>query len=147
MSPIRVPENTIRDYLNYHKNKKSENPELLTKRKRLRLEDAFLALNCVSMDGPVGSGDKEYNLHDLTPSKIYEDVEPRMTFEQIISKTFLNDFQKQILHMKFIQNYTASQIAEETGNSASKVRDNLKRSIARLREQAPYNVEAIPILG
>lgn len=146
MSPIRVPENTIRDYLDYRKNVKCERPVQLTKRKRHRLDDAFFALNCISLDAPTKVQD-EYNFYDMIPSKVYNDVQPRITFDQIVSTTFLNDFQKKILHMKYIQNYSPSEIAELTGNSVSKVRDNIKRSIARLRKQGMYNVEANPLMG
>lgn len=146
MSPIRVPENTIRDYYDFRKTESSENPPVLTSRKKNRLEDAFFAMNCYSLDEPCKE-DKDLNRHDSIPAKVYKKAIPRKTFDQIISTTFLSDFQKQILYMKYMQSYSATQIAEETGESTSKVRDNLTRSIVRIRKQGMYNVVVNPLLG
>lgn len=134
MSPIRVPENTIRDYYDYKKNENSEDVKPISQRKRIRLEDAFFAMNCKSLDS-ASEDDENLNRHELIPSKVYKEHKPRKTFDQIISKTFLNDFQKEILRMKYMQNYSAVQIAEELGESTSRVRDNLKQCIRKIRRE------------
>mgnify|MGYP001170409055 CR=1 FL=1 len=146
MSPIRVPESTIRDYYDLRKIEESHGTVVLKENKKHRLEQAFFAMNCKSIDAAC-KDDTNSSHHDFIPSKVYKDVKPRMTFDQIVSKACLNDFQKKVLHMKYIQNYTAAAIAEEVGESASKVRDNIKRSIAKIKIEGTYNVGVNPFLG
>jgi len=146
ISPIRVPESTLRDYYEHEKSKEAGDAPVLTARKRDRLEDAFFAMNCISIDVPHNN-DEESDFHQLIASKVYKVAKPRMTFDQIISKASLSDFQKKILYMKYMENYSASQIAEETGDRVSKVRDHLKRSFKVIRREGMYNEEVNPLLG
>lgn len=146
ISPIRVPESTIRDYYEHQKSKEIGEAPALSARVRDRLEDAFFAMNCHSIDVPH-SKDEDDDWHEYIPSKVYKAGRPRMTFDQIISKAFLSDFQKKILYMRYMENYSASQIAEETGDKVSKVRDHLKRSLKLIRREGMYNVEVNPLLG
>lgn len=146
MSSIRVPEGTIRDYYDLKKNEENNKTVVLKANKKHRLEQAFFAMNCKSLDAKCKE-DTNSSPHDFIPSKVYKNVKPRLTFDQIISKAYLNDFQKKILYMKYIQNYNAVSIAEEVGESASKVRDNIKRSMAKLRAEGMYNVNVNPLLG
>jgi len=146
ISPIRVPESTLRDYYEHEKSKEAGDAPVLTARKRDRLEDAFFAMNCISIDVPHNNDD-ESDFHQLIASKVEKVAKPGLTGERIISKASLSDFQKKILYMKYMENYSASQIAEETGDKVSKVRDHLKRSFKAMRKEGMYNEEVNPLLG
>lgn len=133
MTPIRVPEGAISSYYSYKYGKDKEGYPLLSEKKKERLNDVFMAMSCTSLDTfLVLGGDELVTGHDVIASKDYNTSKPLYSFDHIIAKTELTDFEKKILRMKYMDNTTAAQIARETGRSSTMIRDNIKRSINKI---------------
>jgi RNA polymerase sigma-B factor len=89
----------------------------------------------LSLDAPP-PGDEEDSvpewLGDLDSA--YELVEDRLTMESVLPT--LDDREREVLHLRFVDDLPQSKIAARIGCSQMHVSRQLRRSLARLREEA-----------
>ncbi len=131
MSPIRVPESTLRDVFEVNKNHAFGCPIDMDDSKRKRLSDAFLALNCNSLDAPMSSKDDVDNYHECVAAEDNTSDDPR--FNELIDGVDLADIQKELLWRRYMDNDTIDEISAKTGLSKRKTIGYLRNALARLR--------------
>lgn len=136
-SPIRVPENTLRDYFECKRSGISiQNVEKSHVRERLK--DAFCAMSMNSLDAPppasYGTTD-EKDWHDIIPAVRQSKVsEPTMTFEEIIQGADLKETHVNILRRTYLENQTQTQIGNELGMHHSSVFSRHRTALRVLRK-------------
>ena len=132
LSPVRVPENTLREYFGAIKNKGSY---MLAEDKgttRERVEACHLALYCNSLDVAVNDDGEKIDRHEAIPSKVYKTPHSSISFEEIIAGAEITDEQKQLLWMRYMEGSSHHQICKETGRSNQFVRMHLKKALAAI---------------
>jgi RNA polymerase sigma-B factor len=106
--------------------------------------NAAASYDAISLEAPLGSSPSDDNptigetLGDHDDG--YELIEASATVAKLISA--LPDRERQILHLRFIEEKTQSEIAAEVGVSQMQVSRLLRRSIDGLRRQADGGQEA-----
>ena len=132
MSPIRVPESTLREIFEVNKNYAFGLPIDMKDSKRARLSDAFLALNCNSLDAPMSSRDDVDSLHECVSAEYIPSDDPR--FNELIDGVDLADIQKELLWRRYMDNDSIEEITQKTGLSKRKTIGYLRNALARLRK-------------
>jgi RNA polymerase sigma-B factor len=99
--------------------------------------EAGHAYRFASLDAPTGGGDEDAStlasqLGEEDPSM--EDIEHRVALSPLLAK--LPPRERTILHLRFFEGMTQSEIASRLGISQMHVSRLLARSLAQLREQA-----------
>ncbi len=91
----------------------------------------------VSMDAPAGSGDG-FGFVDLlvasitSPSQAFSKDQKEFRLQQAIAE--LNEEQREILRMRFVEGMATKEIADKIGKSDGAVRVMLTRTVAHLQE-------------
>ena len=91
----------------------------------------------VSMDAPAGGGDG-FGFVDLlvasitSPSQAFSHDQKEFRLQQAIAE--LNDEQKEILRLRFVEGLPTKDIAERMGKSDGSIRVMLTRTVAQLQE-------------
>lgn len=131
MSSIRVPESTLRDVFELNKNYTFGRIVEMKDAKWQRLSDAFLALNCNSLDAPMSSREDVDNLHECIAAEDTSIDSPR--FDEIIGDVDLSAVQKELLWRRYMDNDNIDEISAKTGLSKRKIMNYLRNALARLR--------------
>jgi RNA polymerase sigma factor (sigma-70 family) len=132
MSSIRVPESTLRDVFELNKNYAFGCPIEMKESKRHRLTDAFLALNCNSLDAPMSSREDVDSLYECVADQHTQSDEPR--FSELIDGADLADVQKELLWRRYMDNDSIDEITAKTGLSSRRVMTYLRNALASLRK-------------
>lgn len=91
----------------------------------------------VSMDAPVGSGDG-FGFVDLlvssitSPSQAFSHDQKEFRLQQAIAE--LNEEQREILRLRFVEGLPTKEIADKLGKSDGAIRVMLTRTVAHLQE-------------
>lgn len=136
-SPIRIPENTLKDYFQLKVNDvdfKSVEKQSL----RRRLADAYYAINMNSLDAPPPAYckvDEDTDWHEAIPAEESSTTpNPKMTFEEIIGNCNLEERHIVTLRKRYQENSMDVEIAKEMGLCRSTVSNNARKAILRLRK-------------
>ena len=91
----------------------------------------------VSMDAPVAGGDGFGFINMLvasitSPSQAFSRDQKEFQLQQAIAE--LNDEQREILRLRFVEGLPTKDIAERTGKSDGAIRVTLTRTVAHLQE-------------
>ena len=137
-SPIRVPENTLRDY--FYCKKINGIPQHLDKSHVLdRLADADAALHMNSLDAPpptTANCDDEKDYHNLLCAKDDQEPEqPRMSFQQIVQDKGLSDIEIETLHKIFMESQQNIEIAKDAGVHHQTISFRKNSALRKLREK------------
>lgn len=135
ISPIRVPESTLREITDLSGDLLGVKPEDMTNAKWNRLSDAFLALGCNSIDAPISNGETVDNYHETIASKVQHCEKPSMSFDQIIKDVSIDQQGKDILYKRYMENSDFVEIAREMGIAPSTVKRSIRKSIGLIRNQ------------
>ena len=90
----------------------------------------------LSLDRPIGGEEEEAPTAEWigNPDRNFELVEDRMALEELLPQ--LDDRERLVLRLRFVEDMTQSEIAEQIGHSQMHVSRILRRTLERLREQA-----------
>lgn len=135
MSPIRIPENTIREY--YSTFLKSKDPIRnidLSANQRDRYMNAAVAIQCKSLDSYYTTNNSEEGfVEGLEVSSIYRN-EATESIDEMLEMIDCSVLAKQMVIEYYEENFTLEQIGVKYKLSRSQVKRNIKICIDRLRE-------------
>lgn len=119
---IRVPENTVRDFYNAVKKERNlmfpdKDPKV-----RERLQDAYFALNCLSIEQLSANMDDDCDVYSILGSTD-EQMSRSNDFEELLDVGALTKKQRTVLTMIYERSMNHAEISRETGLS----RDTVKR--------------------
>ena len=90
----------------------------------------------LSLDGPANSDDPEASAPAEwigSEDKAFELVEGRIALDSALP--YLDERERLVLHLRFVEDMTQSQIAERIGHSQMHVSRILRRALARIRDR------------
>lgn len=135
ISPIRVPESTLRDISKMSTDLDQAKPDDMSDAKWYRVSDAFLALHCNSIDAPMSGREDVDNYHETIASTVHHYEQPEMTFDQIVEGVSIDENAKQMLYKRFMQSSGFVEIGEDMGVSPNTVKRSIRRSLFLIRKQ------------
>ena len=102
----------------------------------LEAQAALAGRDTASLDGPAGGADADDSIQDRigAPDRGYELVDERSAVAPAVAR--LADRDRQILHLRFVEDMTQREIGAALGISQMQVSRVLRRALARLREDA-----------